>query len=207
MLSQDELADLADDIRTNGLVHAIVVDDDGMLIDGRNRLAACKIAGVEPRFERLIGTDPAAYIVSSNLKRRNLKKGQQAMATAMIYPDPDKRGRGNKSKALESKDFSVGLLSQCRAVLDHSRALGGEAQRLFGQPLLPQKGFQCRGLKASATEGFSTSRLSYARTVRGDQALARLCRRGRSVRPGACEAWRPHLPCHWHPYEPRHRRR
>jgi hypothetical protein len=29
-----------------------------------------------------------------------------------------------------------------------------------------------RGLKASATEGFSTSRLSYARTVLRDQALA-----------------------------------
>jgi hypothetical protein len=65
-------------------------------IDGRNRLAACKIAGVEPRFEKLNGADPAAYIVSSNLKRRNLKKGQQAMALAMIYPTPEKGGRGKK---------------------------------------------------------------------------------------------------------------
>jgi hypothetical protein len=51
---------------------------------------------VEPRFEKLNGADPAAYIVSSNLKRRNLKKGQQAMALAMIYPTPEKGGRGKK---------------------------------------------------------------------------------------------------------------
>jgi hypothetical protein len=40
---------------------------------------------VEPRFEPLNGRDPVAYIVSANLARRNLTKGQQAMALAMIY--------------------------------------------------------------------------------------------------------------------------
>ncbi len=31
-----------------------------------------------------------------NLQRRNLTKGQAAMALAMIYPEPEKGGRGNK---------------------------------------------------------------------------------------------------------------
>jgi ParB-like chromosome segregation protein Spo0J len=40
MLPDDELQELADDIRANGLQHPIVLDKDGVLIDGRNRWAA-----------------------------------------------------------------------------------------------------------------------------------------------------------------------
>jgi ParB-like nuclease domain len=54
-MTDAELADLAEDIATNGLVHPIVVDADGALIDGRNRLRACEIAGVEPAFQQLNG--------------------------------------------------------------------------------------------------------------------------------------------------------
>ena len=39
----------AADIKANGLVHPIMLDVDGkILVDGRNRLKACEIAGVEP---------------------------------------------------------------------------------------------------------------------------------------------------------------
>ena len=64
MMPDDELAELAEDIRVNGLRQPIIRDKKGMLLDGRNRLAACKIAGVEPRFERFKGTDPEAFIWS-----------------------------------------------------------------------------------------------------------------------------------------------
>lgn len=126
MMSEEELRELADDIAEHGLIHPIVVDDQGQLIDGRNRLKACEIAKVEPRFEKLNGYHPLAYIVSANLERRNLTKGQQAMALAMIYPEPEKRGRGNKSEArkgLETEPFSKARLSQARSVLHYSRAL------------------------------------------------------------------------------------
>jgi ParB-like chromosome segregation protein Spo0J len=64
MMPDDELRELAEDIRTNGLQQPIVVDADGQLIDGRNRLVACKLVKVEQRFEKLNGQDPIAYIVS-----------------------------------------------------------------------------------------------------------------------------------------------
>jgi hypothetical protein len=41
---------------------------------------------------------------------------QGAMATAMIYPTPNVRGK----KSLAPKDFSAARLSQARAVLAHS---------------------------------------------------------------------------------------
>lgn len=86
MLAEDELKDLAADIKTNGLIHPIIVKE-GMLIDGRNRLAACKLAGVEPAFEELNGSDPVTYILSANFARRHMSKGQRAMAAARVFPE------------------------------------------------------------------------------------------------------------------------
>lgn len=117
MMAKEELEDLAQDIVANGLVHPIVIDEQKQVIDGRNRLAACKIANVEPRFEQLNGRDALAYIVSANLARRNLTKGQQAMALAMIYPEP------HSKKGKETLPFSKMRLSQARSLLRHSRDL------------------------------------------------------------------------------------
>lgn len=125
MMSEEELVDPAEDIKANGLVHPLIIDAAGQLIDGRNRLAACKLAGVEPRFEQLNGRDPLAYIASANLKRRNLAKGQQAMALAMIYPEPE-RGRGKKDEAkkeAESASFSYRRVKVARQVLRFSRPI------------------------------------------------------------------------------------
>lgn len=118
MLPDDELAELAEDIKEHGLIHPIVLTNDGeQIVDGRNRLAACRIAGVEPAFERLNGQDPAAFIASANINRRHLTKGQQAALRAMLYPEPGKGGRGNQENVLQSKEFSAARLSQARTVL------------------------------------------------------------------------------------------
>ena len=124
MMTADELQELAADIETNGLRFPIMMDAGGkVLIDGRNRLEACKLAKVEPRFAKLPdGSDPLAYIASANLMRRNLTKGQQAMALALMYPEPDKGGRGKKNSLLNG-GFSQQRLSQARLVLHYSRPL------------------------------------------------------------------------------------
>jgi ParB-like chromosome segregation protein Spo0J len=123
MLPEDELETLAADIKKHGLIHPIVVDDNDQIVDGRNRLAACKIAGVKPTFEKLNGRDADSFIVSANLARRNLTKGQQAAVYATIYPEGEKGGRGKKGKASESDGFSATRVKQARAVLKHSREL------------------------------------------------------------------------------------
>lgn len=85
MLAADELQELADDIKANGQVFPIILDEKGTLIDGRNRLAACKLAGVEPRFELIDdGRDPVVYILATNNLRRHMSKGQRAMAVARV---------------------------------------------------------------------------------------------------------------------------
>lgn len=117
MLNEDELNDLADDIAANGLLHPIVTDSKSQVIDGRNRLAACDIAGVEPRFEIFEGEDVRSFILSNNIHRRHMNKGQRAMAVAMMYPESEQGKK--KSTSLQSKEvgFSEALLSKARLVL------------------------------------------------------------------------------------------
>ena len=95
MLPEPDLRRLADDIQANGLRHPIVLDQDGLILDGRNRYAACKIAGVEPLFETYDGADPVAYILSANNERRHLSLPQRAAATALTLAQ-DGRRKGGK---------------------------------------------------------------------------------------------------------------
>ena len=64
-----------------------IVDRVEVLVDGRNRRAACKEAGIKPQVRRLNGEDPVAFVLSANIHRRHMTKGQRAMAVAMIYPE------------------------------------------------------------------------------------------------------------------------
>lgn len=83
-LSGAELDDLADDIREHGLLEPITLLD-GLVLDGRNRLAACALAVVEPAFVPWDGEgDPVAWVVSKNLKRRHLDTSQRAMVAARL---------------------------------------------------------------------------------------------------------------------------
>jgi hypothetical protein len=86
MLTTDELSDLADDIETNGQQYPIVVFEK-QIIDGRNRFAACKLRKLTPEFTDFNGTedDVVPFVISSNLARRHMNKGQCAMAAAMMY--------------------------------------------------------------------------------------------------------------------------
>jgi ParB-like chromosome segregation protein Spo0J len=82
-LSDDRLAELAQDIREHGLLDKIVTFEDKIL-DGRGRYRACRMAGVEPEFEIFSGDDPLAYVASRNLHRRHLTDSQRAMVAAKI---------------------------------------------------------------------------------------------------------------------------
>ena len=95
MLPEAEIAELADDIVTYGQRVPITVLD-GQVLDGRNRLAACRFADVEPSFEIYEGGDPLGFVLSHNLHRRHLTTSQRAMVAARIAAV---RHGGDRSKA------------------------------------------------------------------------------------------------------------
>ncbi len=61
------------------------------VIDGRNRLLACKQAGVDPVYKEFEG-DVADFIYDENVTRRHLSVSQSAMAEALLYPTGRKKG-------------------------------------------------------------------------------------------------------------------
>jgi len=113
-LTDDELNELAADIKANGLHHPLVIHD-GVLIDGRNRREACKRAGVVPTTEEMPGENIAAFIIGANILRRHMTKGQIAMCTALIYLYAEKGGRGKNS--VINNEASAAYLSHARTVV------------------------------------------------------------------------------------------
>jgi hypothetical protein len=84
-----------------------------------------------PRFERLKnGQDPVAYIMSANVERRHLNRGQIALAWALAYPEPAKRG-GSKDRGsmLRGEGLTSGSLAKARAVLSKGALIEQETFR------------------------------------------------------------------------------
>lgn len=78
LLPDDQLRELAADIFAHGLVRPITLHA-GAVLDGRNRLIACELAGVVPTFEEWGGDgSPWEYVWSLNGARRQLPEGQKA---------------------------------------------------------------------------------------------------------------------------------
>jgi len=132
MLAEDDLRRLADDIKANGLLYPIITDPDGRIIDGRNRLAACQIAGVRPRFEEY-GGDPIPRILSVNNERRHMTTGQRAMATALTLAESGNRRNGRwKRGSIPDAITEIGnstwanVMKQAGVVLDHAHELAAQ---------------------------------------------------------------------------------
>jgi ParB-like chromosome segregation protein Spo0J len=93
LMFEAELAELADDIKKNGLQEDIVLYE-GQILDGRNRHAACLRCGIEPRFVDFTGDDPLAFIISMNLHRRHLSQAAKAeVVSKVLKATPEKSDR------------------------------------------------------------------------------------------------------------------
>ncbi|MEU4587391.1 RICIN domain-containing protein [Kitasatospora aureofaciens] len=124
MLGPDELLDLAQDIESNGLTEPVILDADGVLLDGRGRLAACELADVEPRFTTYQGDDPVCLIVSANRHHPNTTASQHAMIAAMA--------RSLSPGSLPSDTARCGInvtrLSIATTVLEHAPDLAEQVR-------------------------------------------------------------------------------
>lgn len=142
LMDDDALAALAEDIAKHGLRDPIETLD-GELLDGRNRLRACELAGVAPRFDEvtLNGESPTEYVVSRNLHRRHLTTAQRAALAVELLPhleaearERQKGGQGGvllspetdeaKGRADEKAAEIVGV---GRTTVAHTKAIQGRA--------------------------------------------------------------------------------
>lgn len=119
MLPPVELRALADDIKQFGQRYPVVVTRQDELLDGRNRLEACKLAGVPPKVETWTGrSSPFAYVRSVNLKRRDLpgevKGGIALRLAALEAASAPGRTKGYQLEQV-AKESGVGLRTLERA--------------------------------------------------------------------------------------------
>lgn len=139
MLSDSELHDLAQDIKTNGLQQPIVMQGD-TLLDGRNRLAACEKAGVNPTFRQHDG-DATRFIISANLRRRHLNESQRAMVAARLANMPlgGATYRSANSHTDVSLNDSAELLNVGRRTVADAKLIEREAPELAAQVMRGEK--------------------------------------------------------------------
>lgn len=134
MLAGEEFGDLVADIKANGLLQSIVLDQEGRILDGRNRLAACKVADVQPHYTTYDGTDAASYALSVNIARRHLTKGQRAMIAAKACPETGQTIREMADATFLSKT----RISLAAVVIQHAPELvdaviaGGSLDQAYG---------------------------------------------------------------------------
>jgi hypothetical protein len=113
MMSPAELQELGEDIKANGLRHHIIFWSEkgecpihdpkslkrAVLLDGRNRLDAMELAGVEIKFDETLRHtvhqgDPYDYVISANLHRRHLTTAQKSeLIEKLLKADPTKSDR------------------------------------------------------------------------------------------------------------------
>lgn len=137
-LGMAELKELAADIKENGQKEAIVtikdeVSGETVILDGRNRFAACMIAKVKPKLrkfgsEKSDGKDPRAFVISQNIHRRHLNDTQRALAAGeMAAQSAPGRPKGQE----EAKDATGG---NGEAAAAPTVATQAEAAEIFDVP-------------------------------------------------------------------------
>lgn len=95
MLPEAALAELSRDIEANGLRDPICIWN-GMIVDGRNRMAAVVKTMRAPSYREMEFQDDAEcirFIISTNIHRRHLTESQRAMIASELA----KLGRGKPS--------------------------------------------------------------------------------------------------------------
>jgi len=117
-MSDEDLGELAKDIKQNGQLHPIQVIGD-QIIDGCNRYRACKLLDVEPVIKQYEGdTDEEVlirFVMSCNISRRQLTSGQKAMLANQLLPRLEalakerQRASGGDRK---SEEYQISVVQQ-----------------------------------------------------------------------------------------------
>lgn len=116
MLGADDLLKLGRSIQAEGQIHPILTWR-GMIVDGRNREAACVRVGEKPKYKALPDDtseyDIVGMIVAANIHRRHLTVEQRAdIADELAKLKP---GDNQHSKEVVSKDTTSPTLSLSEA--------------------------------------------------------------------------------------------
>jgi hypothetical protein len=156
-MSMEELCDLAADIEANGLIDAITLTPNGLLLDGRNRVEACEIAEVEisPAKIEVHHGDPWLFSLSNNKHRRHMTADQVAMVASELSGRPHgDQPKGDVANAIPT----VAQVAAAAGVRTH-QILSANTVRKRGTPE------EVRAVKSGAAKLRKTASAIRARTA------------------------------------------
>ncbi len=128
MLGQAELAALGEDIARSGPRVPIQLWN-GTLVDGRNRLAACRLGGITPTVDEVDFNSEAEcvrFIISNNIHRRHLTESQRADISAALAtleqgrPETGKSAGLTQAQAAALMNVSERLTRDAKMVQEHA---------------------------------------------------------------------------------------
>lgn len=127
LLQGDEFAALVEDIKQHGQLEPVeILGGTDEILDGRNRYRACVEAGVTPRTIRkhLSDQGPYEYVISKNLRRRQLTPDRAAMVAVAALPHLEKEAEKRKLATLKQNAApeSVGQKTDSRTIAEDRNA-------------------------------------------------------------------------------------
>jgi hypothetical protein len=143
-MSDQDYARLREDIQAHGLLQPITLYE-GQILDGRHRHRVCSELGITPRFTEFSGDSQTAaqFVFSQNLARRQLSKGQLALAGVKLKAFYSERARerqkvlGRHHGALlpvnlpegvgDARDEAARLVGVSGRTVDHAERVMNEA--------------------------------------------------------------------------------
>jgi len=106
MMTDEEMDRLVEDIKQHGQIEPCVVNSQGVLLDGRNRRAACEQLGIEPEVRCVDPESETAFILSLNVARRHLTASQLGVLALESLPffeaEARERQRAMNNRSLEA---------------------------------------------------------------------------------------------------------
>ena len=137
-LPDEELEMLAANIKAEGQKLAITINSaNGMVLDGWQRLRACRLIEVEPRVVKKDVPNPAAFVMAVNEHRRG-STAQTATQRALLAADllmlewQARGGKGRKpsaQKTAEAAGTSVPTVEQVRRALRYDEKHGTDYEQ------------------------------------------------------------------------------
>jgi len=154
-ITGQDFKDLVASIKEHGLMEEIVTLD-GQVLDGQNRLKACKAAGVEPKFKEFTGKDPLAFVVAENIARRHLTAGQRSLLAVKISECGNSHMTQEKAaQKLHVSRESVSLAKQIKGKspklakrIEAGKISLNEAHRKINPKPLPRGGLAADAIRA-----------------------------------------------------------
>ena len=135
LMEGPEFEALKTDIQANGLIEPIWLHPDGSIIDGRNRHRACLDAEIEPKFRTWDNHGSlVVFVVSLNLKRRDLNSGQRAVIALSVLPmlEEEAKERQRLAGGDRTSKYAEALTSTLTGALQDKGEAREQAAKLFG---------------------------------------------------------------------------